>query len=130
MFKSTFIPRISEINAAKHIRQDVVAVWMVEGSLEIQKFFTPVLQEELSLIVANINIDFINEMVFGKEVEVATSVKRIGNSSFVLQQNICQDGKLCARGLLTYINFNYSAHKSEIIPPAIVHKLEEHLIEE
>ena len=128
MLKRTFIPRISEVNIARHIRADVIMVWLVEGSTEFQQMFSPDPQADSHTIMANINMDFFNELVLGKDVEVATGVKKIGNSSFVLVQEVYQDARLCAQGTATFVNFNYSTHKSEFIPQTIRVKLEEHLI--
>ncbi len=128
MFKRTFVPRISEVNIARHIRADVIIVWLVEGSTEFRQMFSLGTQTESHTIMANINVDFINEMVGGKDVEVTTRVKSIGNSSFALEQNVYQDATLCATGIATFINYNYATHKSEFIPPSIRLKLEEHMI--
>lgn len=128
MFKRTFIPRISEENGAGHIRSDVITVWLQEGSIEIFKMFKPDLRSEPQLIMANINVDFMHEILLGTDIEVETHVKNIGKASFVLQQNVYQDQQLCAKGLTTFVHLNYSTHMSESIPPAIRHMLAEHLI--
>lgn len=130
MFNKTFIPRISEENGTGHIRSDVITVWLQEGSIEIFRMFNPDLQGEPQLIMANINVDFINEILLGNNAEVETWVKSIGNSSFVLQQNVYQNQRLCAKGLVTFVHLNYSTHKSESVPQAIRLMLEEHLIKE
>ncbi len=130
MFKSTFIPRVSEENGNGHIRSDVITIWMQEGSVEIFRMFNPTLQDGPHLIMVNLNVDFMHEVLLGKDAEVETWVKNIGSSSFVLQQNVYQDKRLCAKGLATFVYLNYSTHKSEPVPPAIRLMLKEHLIKE
>ena len=130
MLIRTFMPRVSETVAAKHIRHDVIPIWLAESSLEIHKMFSPDIQRDPRLIMANINLDYITETLWGRDVEVTTGVRSIGNSSFVLMQNVYQDSRLCAKAFVTFIHFNYSTHKSESIPQEIRLKLEEHLIKE
>lgn len=130
MLRRAFTPRIAETNLITHIRQDVIVVWLGESSIEIQKLFSSELKVDRGLIVVNINVDYVNEIVLGKDVEVTTVVKNIGNSSLVLLQNVYQDGRLCAKGLVTYINYNYLTKKSEPIPQEIRLKLDEHLLKE
>lgn len=130
MLKRTFIPRIAETNLITHIRQDVIVVWLGESSIDIHKLFSSDLQVDRGLIAVNVNVDFTNEIVLGKDVEVTTSVKNIGKSSLVLLQNVYQDGRLCAKGLVTYIYYNYLTKKAESIPQAIRFKLDEHLLKE
>lgn len=128
MLTRTFIPRSSEANGARHIRHDVIVVYLAEGAIEVFKMFTPDLQSEPRLITANINVDYIKEISLGKDVAVTTMVKKIGNSSFTLHHEVYQDKQLCAKGLVTLINFNYTEHKPETIPQDIRQKLEEHMI--
>ena len=80
--------------------------------------------------MANLNADFIHEMYFGKDVEVTTSVKRIGNSSFVLQHQIYQGDRLCVRGNVTFVHFDFVEKKAKLIPDHVRVKLEQHLIVE
>lgn len=130
MLKKTIVPRISEMNAARHIGHHVIPIWFEVGFMDIIKMFTPDLNGEPCLVMANLNVDFINEMYLGMDVVITTEVKRIGNSSFVLQHQIYQDGKLCAKGSVTFIHFDYSAKKVLPIPDSIRSKLIEHLIKE
>lgn len=130
MFKKVITPRISEINGSKHVSHNVIPVYLEDGFIEILKLVNPALLNTPSLAMVNINVDFINQMFLGKDVEVTTGVKKLGRSSFVLLQNIYQDELLCARGLVTFVNMNYDTKKSVPIPPAVRLQLEEHMISE
>jgi Predicted thioesterase len=128
MFKKTFIPRKSEENRTGHIRSDVITIWLQEGSIDIFRMFNPDFRREPQLIMVSLKVDFMNEVLFGDNVEVSTWVKSISNSSFVLQQNVYQKEYLCATGLSTFVHLNYATHKSEVIPNPIRHMLAEHLL--
>jgi len=120
---------MSEVVGGRHIRNDVLAIWSVEGFMGIQEIFSPDVWDS-GLIMANLNLDYISEIVWGKDVEVITGVKNIGNTSFVLLQTFHQDTHLCGRAMVTLLHYNYATHKPEIISQEIRHKLEEHMIKE
>jgi len=118
MFKKIITPRISETNITRHIGHTVIPVWLEEGYEEIIRLFSHDLAEP-SLITVNMNMDFLNEIFFGKDVEILTSVKKVGISSFVLHQEVYQDRKLCVKASTTLVHFDYSTHKPGPIPKAV-----------
>ena len=126
MFKKIITPRISETNITRHIGQNAIPVWLEEGYAEIFRLFNQNLAE-LSFISVNLNMDFLHEIFFGKDVEMLTSVKKIGTSSFVLHQEIYQDRKLCVRASTTLVHFDYSTHKPDPIPKTVRDILKEHM---
>ncbi|MGM0876105.1 MAG: acyl-CoA thioesterase [Bacillota bacterium] len=67
------------------------------------------------MIILNMNVDFIKQIYFGRDVEILTWVKRIENSSLELYEEIHQDGMVCAKGTVVYVNFNLKEKKSEPI---------------
>lgn len=132
MFKKTITPRISELNGARHIGHYVLPVWLEEGYIEIIKLFNPELhwETETTLFLVNMNIDYMHEMILGKDVEVVTGIKKIGKTSLVLNQKIFQAGVLCAKAASTFVNFNNNSKKSTAFPVSAVKKLKEHIMED
>ena len=126
MLKKIITPRISETNITGHIGHTVIPVWLEEGYEEIIRLFSQNLAEP-SLITVNMNIDFLHEIFFGKDVEILTSVKKIGTSSFILHQDVYQDRMLCVRASTTLVHFDYSTHKPASIPKAFRDILKEHV---
>lgn len=129
MFKKTFTPRMSEVVGGRHIRNDVLAIWSVEGFIEVQEMFNRDIWQS-SLIMANLNLDYLSEIVWGHKVEVMTGVKAIGNTSFVLEQNFIQKSRLCARALVTLLHYDYVNRRPESIPEGIRDRLSEYLVNE
>jgi len=130
MIKKTISPRISETNLAKHIGHHAIPVWLEEGFAELINMFVTDENVLPGIAMVNINIDFIKEMFLGSDVDITTVVKRIGDSSFVLLQEIYQKQSLCARGTVTFIHFDASTKKAKTIPDDIRLKLEQHLIDQ
>ena len=131
MFRTIIQPRVSETDGAGHINNTTVPVWFEAGRQEIFKMFMPDLSfRNWKLVVVSINIDYLHQIYYGRDVEVRTWVRKIGNSSFVLYEELHQNGHLCAKGTVTYVNYNFETQKSEPIPPHLRKQLEEHLLEE
>jgi acyl-CoA thioester hydrolase len=129
MFKKVLTPRISEVNRARHIGYQVIPIWLEEGFIEIiNRLFNHDEKAEPLFIVKSIHIDFINEIFFGEDVEVITGVKKIGNTSLVLNQKIYQGGRLCVKGTPTLVYFDFNVKKSRVIPRHVRKKLEKHMI--
>ena len=126
MFKKIITPRISETNITRHIGHTVIPVWLEEGYEEIIRLFSQELAEP-SLITVNMNMDFLHEIFFGKDVEILTTVKKVGTSSFILHQEVYQDRILCVRASTTLVHFDYSTHKPHPIPKTVRDILKEHV---
>lgn len=130
MFRTMIHPRVSETDAVGHINNTTIPVWFEAGREEIFKMFMPDLSfENWKLIVVNLNLDYVSQVYYGREVEVLTWVKKIGNTSFVLYEELRQDTRLCVKGTATYVNFNHEAQKSEPLPEPIREQLEAHMLE-
>ncbi|MFH1081273.1 MAG: thioesterase family protein [Pseudomonadota bacterium] len=126
MFKKNITPRASETNLSGHIGHFAIPVWFEDGYTEIFKLFNEDLAKPC-LVTANLNMDFLHEMFFGKDVEIMTSIDRIGTSSFNVHQEVHQDGKRCVQGSTTFVYFDYSTHKPAPIPQPVYAMLKEHM---
>jgi acyl-CoA thioesterase FadM len=70
MFQKTITPRISELNAARHIGHYVIPIWFQEGYIEVIKLFDPDVRwdSETTLFLVNMNVDYLHEMILGKDI--------------------------------------------------------------
>ena len=97
MFSLLINPRFCDTDAMGHINNTVVPVWFLEGRESILRIFNPNLStEEVSLVLAKIEIEYLEETFFGKPVEIRTYVLRIGTSSVLVGQEAWQEGELKA----------------------------------
>lgn len=121
-------PRVSETDGVGHINNTTIPVWFEAGRNKLFKLFTPDDSfQNWKMIILKMNVEYVAQIYFGREVEVQTWIKRIGNSSLELYEEMYQDARLCAKGTALYVNYNLKAQKSEPIPTAIRYELEEHL---
>ncbi len=131
MYKTTIEPRVSETDGVGHINNTTIPVWFEAGRNQLFKLFIP--DDSFSnwkMIIINMNVEFVKQIYFGRNVEVFTWVKRIGNSSLELYEEIHQDQTLCAIGKTVYVNFNHDSQKSEPISDKIRLELQNHIYKE
>lgn len=64
-------------------------------------------------VIAQVTIQYLEEMHWPGTVEVGSRIKRIGNSSLVLEQAVFQNGKLCSKGESVCVQINTASRKSQ-----------------
>ena len=128
MFTTRIHPRFSDTDALGHINNTVIPVWFLEAREPVLRLFSPSLDVgKAALAVVRIEVDYVAETRFGSDVEVTTTVARLGNSSVQLAQEVWQEGKPCARGLATLVNFDPETRRSTPIPDSVRAALAEHM---
>lgn len=129
MYKTIIEPRVSETDGVGHINNTTIPIWLEAGRNELFKLFMPNLSfTNWNMIVVNVNIDYIAQIHYGTNVEVHTNVKKIGNSSLVLYEEIYQEERLCIKGNTTYVYYDQELGKPEEIPGEIRDELTKHIL--
>lgn len=130
MFKTIIEPRVSETDGVGHINNTTIPIWFEAGRNQLFKLFTPDSTfENWKMIILNMNVDFVHQIYFGQNVEVYTWIKKIGNSSLELYEEIHQNGRICAKGTAVYVNFNKDKQRSESISEELKNILLHHIYE-
>ena len=128
MFETIIEPRVSETDGAGHINNTTIPIWFEAGRNKIFEMFTPDFSfDNWRCIILHTTVDFVSQIYFGKNVTIKTWVEKIGNTSFVLYEEIHQEGRLCAKGTALYVNFNLQTQQSESIPDHIRQELRQHV---
>jgi len=130
MYSTMIEPRVSETDALGHINNTVIPVWLEASRHPIFKLFMPELSfQNWKLVVVHTTTNYTKEIFFGHEVEIKTSVKKIGKTSFQLNEEVWQNGSRCVDSIVTYVNFDLKNKRKEPIPPNIRIELEKHQLE-
>jgi acyl-CoA thioester hydrolase len=128
MYRTIIEPRVSETDGVGHINNTTIPIWFEAGRNQLFKLFTPDSSfGNWKMIILNMNVDYVCQIYFGRDVEINTWVKRIGKTSLELYEEIHQDNRLCVKGSAIYVNFNLQTQKSEPISEEIRQELENHL---
>ena len=92
-------PRFVETDALGHINNTVLPVWFEDARTPLFRLFTPDLDiNNWHLIIAKIEVEFVGELFYGKDVEIRTYLTKLGNSSMVIAHEAWQEGRMGARG--------------------------------
>lgn len=117
MFTLSITPRFYETDAFGHINNTVMTGWFEAGRAPIFQIFTPDMNiQQLTLILARIEVDFVAQTHYGHEVMIKTGIEKVGNSSFVVIQEAWQNDVLVAKGKAVQVYFDFNTQKSDRIP--------------
>lgn len=131
MYKTVLTPRVSETDGVGHINNTTLPVWFEAARNPLFSLFTPDHDfAKWKMVIVKTTLEFIKQIYFGEDVEIRIWVKRIGNSSLELYEELYQGDELCAKNTVVYVNYDLNQQKSEPIPPAIREQLNAHLVEE
>lgn len=133
MFKINVTPRFGDTDALRHINNNVLGDWFELGRNDLFKFFTPDLQlsdETWKLIMVRMEIDFLDQIFFGEDVEIRTYITHIGNTSFTIGHEAWQNEELKSKGKNVVVHYDFIEKTKIPIPSEIREKLEEHLVKE
>ncbi len=129
MWQRVIIPRFSDTDALRHINNVAIADWFESGRRDLFKLFIPDLDpRKWNLVLAKVSIEFKQQLYYQHEVTIETAVKKIGNSSFVLQQRALQTDRECAVAEVVAVHFDHDQQKTVIIPDSIRAELIDHLL--
>ncbi|MAK89683.1 MAG: thioesterase [Oceanospirillaceae bacterium] len=128
MWTLTISPRFGDTDALGHINNTVLPVWFEEGRTPVFRMFTPDLNpQDWHLIIAKIEVEYLGELFYGRDIELRTYIQKLGNSSMTIAHEAWQDGKLGAKGCAIMVHFDHDAKKSVAIPDSIREQLIPHL---
>lgn len=128
MFTKIVTPRFGDVDGLRHINNTMLPVWFELGRDPLFRYFNPEMSlENWNLIMAHIDVDFLLPMSLGADIEIRTSLARIGNSSLTVHQEAWQNGVLSAQGNAVVVHYDFTSRQSRPIPDAIRAQLKEHL---
>lgn len=127
MFTTRLDPRFSETDGLGHINNTVFPVWFEYARKDIFKLVHPHLShDDWPIILAHIDVDFIQQTQYDSEVTINTAVTQIGNKSFTVAHEAWQKNALVARGEAVLVWFDYQQQSSCPLPDDIRVLLTEH----
>jgi acyl-CoA thioester hydrolase len=128
MYSFSTTPRFGDIDGLGHINNNVVPMWFETARNPFFRLFNPELDlKKWDLILARFEVDFLNQMYYGNDVEIRSWISRIGRSSFEIYQEAWQNEKLGAKGTSVLVHFDFSGQKSVPVPEEIRMELGKHM---
>ncbi|HPC18659.1 MAG TPA: thioesterase family protein [Kiritimatiellia bacterium] len=128
MFIKTITPRFGDVDGLRHINNTCLPVWFELARDPFFRLFNPDMTfDNWNLILAHIDVDFLEPMQLGADVEIRSTVAKIGTSSFTVHQEAWQNGRPGAKGRTVVVHYDFRNRRPLPIPPGIRARLEEHL---
>ena len=131
MFTLTVQPRFGEVDSLGHINHSASALWFEIARNPIFEIFDPTMEisrKTFSLIMVHSEYDFVSQMYFKYDVEIRTWISRIGVKSFTTYHEAWQQGKLCVKGNVIVVHYDFNNEKSLPIPEDKKVLLAKHLL--
>jgi len=131
MFSYKVTPGFSDTDALGHINNTRLPVWFENARDPVFKMFTPDLNlKKWPLILARITVDFQQQLYFDSDIEIRTTISKIGNSSFTVCQQAWQNNRCAATGYATMVRYDYDSKTALRIDDEIREILQQHLDQE
>lgn len=118
--------RVSETDMLGHVNHANYFTYMEEARINyLNELGIKVKNEGCTIVLASAKCDFIRQAFYGDTLLIETYVKRVGQRSFTLGNDIIekQSEHLIARGEVVIVYFNMDKQKSADIPGEIKEKL-------
>lgn len=131
MWTKTVTPSFGDIDGLRHVNNCMLPIWFELSREPIFRLFHPDLSYDgWRLIMARIGVDFVAQMRLGFDVEIRTSIRKIGRSSLTVYQEAWQNGQLGAKGEAVIVHYDFANQKSLPIPEDVREKLAGHMLPE
>jgi acyl-CoA thioester hydrolase len=128
MFTETIATRFSDTDALGHINNTMIPIWFEGARDPIFRMFSPNLDTTAwQLILAKIEVNYLNQLYYGQPIEIRTWVARIGTSSFDVYQELWQNQQCGASGTAVMVHYDYQLNKSIPLSDNVRMLMQQHL---
>lgn len=128
--------RFMDIDALQHVNNARYLNFLEEARIAYSQDLLGIFNsiEELNVLVARVEIDFMRPILYGQEMKVYTRIAKMGSKSFVfdclITSNNGEEEFIAAQANQIMVMFDVKAGKSILIPENIkeeIYKIEPHL---
>jgi len=117
MFVHTERVRFRDLDAMGHVNNAVFLTYIESARVAfLQHLGAAATLEEMSIIVARIEIDFRAPVGFGDDVEISVHASRFGGKSFDLDYEVRADGKVVAEAKSVLVSYDYGKGEAVELP--------------
>jgi acyl-CoA thioester hydrolase len=111
--------RFRDLDAKGHVNNAVFLTYMESARVAfLLELGAASGLEDLSFIVARVEIDFRAPIAFGEEVEVGVRASRFGSKSFDLEYELRAGGRVAAEAKSVCVGYDYGTGQTVQIPDA------------
>ena len=123
-FTTTITPRLYETDALGHINNATIAAWFEVARMRfLESLADPGQGNFLDWILASLQIDFVSETFYGKDVVASIVDARVGNTSLTVSCQMSQDGKRTVQGKAVLVYMDTENKSPRRIPDLLREKI-------
>lgn len=108
--------RFFDTDMLGHISTTSYVQYMELGRLDLLRHVATQISDMPMSVVANLNLDFIGEIMLDEPISVVTWVSHIGSKSMVVNNEIFAGERLAAKGSATMVGFDTTTRKATALP--------------
>lgn len=108
--------RFFDTDLLGHISTTSYIQYMELGRLDLLRTVAAQISDLPMSVVANLNVDFIGEIMLDEAISVVTWVSHIGSKSMVVNNEIFAGERLAAKGTVTMVGFDTTTRKATTLP--------------
>lgn len=106
--------RYGDTDRQGHINNAVFSTFLETGRVEMMyDGKTSLADEGCSFVIARLELDFVNEMLWPGQVDIGSGVIAVGRSSLRMEQALFQAGRLVAVGETVMVQVNDVTRRSQ-----------------
>ncbi|RQH03119.1 acyl-CoA thioesterase [Natrarchaeobius oligotrophus] len=115
-----------DLDPLNHVNHATYASYLETARLEYTESVLEVPLDELSFVVANLEIDYRRPLTLDDEPAVALWVSELGESSCTMSYEIRADGDVAATAETTMVHLDREANRPTPIPEAVRERIREY----
>src|SRR5215210_1694705 len=109
--------RFRDLDPMGHVNNAVFLTYIEDARVAfLQSLGAATTLEDMSIIVARIEIDFRAPVSFDQELEIAVHASRFGEKSFDLEYELDVDGQVVAEAKSVLVSYDYGKHEAVQLP--------------
>jgi acyl-CoA thioester hydrolase len=111
--------RFRDLDPMGHVNNAVYLTWLENARIEFLRTlgaFDGVAANEMTMILARVEIDFRSPVTFGERVEIGVRVSRFGTKSFDLECYVRAADRVAAEATTVLVAYDYVNNTSKEIP--------------
>lgn len=121
--------RFSDLDAMQHVNNSAYLTYLEEARID---YFNNLFNRkkdslDFTAVIARIEIDYINPIYWGDDIEVYTCVSDVGNKSITMSHIIAKrkgsELITIAESITRLVYYNYRTHSSMIIPEDVKNQI-------
>lgn len=129
-FRTDIQVRFNDTDMLGHLNNTSYALYAEQGRVAFMDAFRQggAFPENVFVILARIELDFLRQVRYGDRVHVLTRVAKLGRTSVTLAQDVYGDDVPAARAVSVVVVFDYGLQKPVLIPQQARELLEPYLL--